>query len=336
MDFKDFIAGPQDEGRRLDKVLRSFLSQIALAGIYKSLRKGLIKVNDKKQDVAYKVVNGDKISVAVFLLEKSSDNSKDMLQKQDNAVIDNESFIKMIVFENEHILIVNKPSDLNVQKAQKNETCLADMVKNYIQNTTDKDSLSFKPGPLHRIDKMTCGLVCFSKSVKGASWFTQMMKDHQIKKEYMALVQGTLEQKQNWEDYIVSDDENDEQNTGNQTFHTVKVLDKSQALQNTSAKKCITTAIPVQSDIQNKTELTLVRFEIETGRKHQIRSQSSYHGYPLWGDTAYGGKKSTLRNKSFFLCSSKMEFPSNDLDIPPVVQIEIEPSIKKLLEKLVD
>ena len=299
MDFTDFRTGKDDEGRRLDKVIRIFIPDLPLSNMYQSMRKGLIKVNGKKSKPDYRISCGDVLSVADVLLKN--------VQAARSELPDMPKIENLIVFENEHLLVLNKPAGINVQKAKKDDISLVDLVQSYYDNTLDNTSVSFRPGPLHRLDKMTSGLVCFSMSLQGAKWFSEQMEAHKIKKTYRATVEGTVLAQQTWKDYILKEDE-----SGND-FHTVKVIDGSSKEVPDGAKECITTIIPMEAFEKDGKTYTKCEFQIETGRQHQIRAQSAFHGHPLAGDTAYGAKQGPL---PFDLCACKLEFLT--CEIPPL------------------
>ena len=301
MDFTDFQTGKDDTGRRLDKVIRIFIPDLPLSNIYQSMRKGLVKVNGKKTKPDYRIVENDVISVADILLGHE--------QKSENTHADTGSIKieNLIVFENDDILILNKPEGINVHKAKKNEISLAQLVETYYKRTRSCESLSFRPGPLHRLDKMTKGLVCFSMSLKCAKWFGEQMEAHKIKKTYYATVEGRVEETVKWNDYILKEDENGDD------FHTVKVIDGNTKDIPADAKECITTIIPLEIFTNTGNVFTRCEFQIETGRQHQIRAQSAFHGHPLAGDTAYGTTVSAL---PFDLRAFKLEFSKNDMGIP--------------------
>ena len=304
MDFTDFHTGKDDIGRRLDKVIKSFLPSITLSNLYQSLRKNLIKINGKKQKPDYKIEADDILSIADVLLEQYSAKNKADFNFESKSSINVQDFI---VFENEHILILNKAAGINVQKAKKNEISLAELVSQYYENTRGKESISFKPGPLHRIDKQTSGLICFSMSLQGARWFSAQMKDHKIKKTYSATVEGLVKESQTWTDYILKEDEKGDD------FHTVKVISGNEKVLPQGAKECITSIIPLENFTQDGFSFTKCDFQIETGRQHQIRAQSAFHGHPLAGDKAYGAQASALK---FDLCDRCLTFPENELGIP--------------------
>ena len=299
MDFTDFHTGKDDQGRRLDKVIRIIIPQQQLSNIYQIIRKGLVKVNGKKSKPDYRICPEDVISVADILL---GDASNEEMTAPDTAGIEN-----LIVFENDDILVLNKPAGINVHKAKKDEESLAELVETYYKATRSGESVSFRPGPLHRLDKMTRGLVCFSMSLEGARWFNQQMEAHKIKKTYSATVEGTVKETQTWKDYILKEDESGDD------FHTVKVIDGNASDIPESAKECITTIIPLEAFTKDGKPYTKVNFDIETGRQHQIRAQSAFHGHALAGDKAYGAKQGTL---PFDLCACRLEFLT--CEIPPL------------------
>ncbi len=325
MDFTEFNTGKDDEGRRLDKIIRIFIPSITLSNIYKSLRKGLIKVNNKTQEPSYKICTGDIIKIATLLLkDKPAENPQKTTYNK-----------LKIVFENKHLLVIDKPAGINVQKASKEEISLTDLVLQYVNSQKKRDSLSFKCGPMHRIDKMTCGLVCFSKSTGCAVWFTNQMKNHTIKKQYYAIVQGKILKEEIWQDNIIKEtSKNDEK----KLFQKVKVINKQikDSDKNEKLLQCITKIKPLKVGNLNNQTLSFVNCQIETGRKHQIRSQASFHGHSLWGDTAYNGKFDKFNNGKYFLQAYKIEFPQNEFDIPKQIEIELAPELKNIIEKLED
>ena len=309
MDFRDFKTGSDDVGRRLDKVIRIFIPDAALTNIYKSLRKGLIKVNGAKVKPDYRINENDVIQIASFLAEQGTPALAQVSKSGKNIpVLDK----KWIVFENEHILILNKPAGINVHSAQKDEVSLQELVLAYYNSKKNNDSLSFKPGPLHRIDKYTQGLVCFSMSTPGAQWFSKNMAEHNIKKTYLAVVEGKVEKSELWTDRIEKLEDKEE------GFHT-SVIDQN------ADKECITKITPLEVLSSSDFVLTRAQFDIQTGRHHQIRAQSAFHGHPLYGDTAYGGHKTKDNKGQFYLAACRIEFPQNDLGIPQ--KIELFPEI---------
>ncbi|MBR4385066.1 MAG: RluA family pseudouridine synthase [Treponema sp.] len=307
MEFEEFTAGENDSGRRLDRVLRIMLRERALdkgINIFSALRKRLVLVNGKKAEASQKVCPGDSIKIASFLLKESKDPAerKDFTPKEQKGGCKslNFSLDSAILFKNDSIMVINKPYGLNVQPSFSSETSLAQIVA---KECKEGLSLSFTPAPLHRLDRFTTGALVFSLSIQGAQIFSQMIKDGLVKKTYLGIVQGRMEGSFEWTDGI------EESNSPSATsFHTVRVV-------KSNAPIAVTRAFPLEYGSFGGKEVTLVRFEIPTGRKHQIRAQSAFHGFPLFGDRAYGGTKAS--GHEFFLHAIQVEFPEkNDLSIP--------------------
>ena len=333
MDFQNFKTGNNDISRRLDKVIRIFAEDLSLAEIYKAIRKGFIKVNNKKIKSDYRIQKNDIISIAAFLTDKANNEKKEST---------NEESVKMpeIIFENEYILVINKPYDVNVHG---DKTSLDKTIENYYNQKVHQASLSFKPGPLHRLDKKTTGLLAFSMNIEGARWFSENIKNHTIQKKYYGLIEGNLSRKEIWCDFI-SNERSDK--ICNMAFHKVNAIlsDKKGEIypkdncnqhinKNEVKKQAETVVIPIGIGKYKDKDVTLAEFYIKTGRKHQIRAQSSLHKHPLLGDTAYGGKKINYGNRDFYLTAKELIFPKdNPLNLPEKLNIELEKSFINILE----
>lgn len=318
MDFKDFPIGTDDQGRRLDKVIRKFLPDLPLSIIYKDLRKGLIKINNSKAKPEQKLQENDVISIAVFLLEQKEPLSKN---NHNNLLKINSEDLPQIILQTKDIIVFNKPYNLLVQKTSKNDSALDDMVKACYKNQdSHEDSLSFTPGPLHRLDRHTSGLICFSWSLKGAQWFSENIQTHNIQKKYLGITQGLMTQVQEWKDYIQKDF-----NQKN-TFQTVKINNKNEY-------NAYTVATPIASGNYKGQPITLVEFDIKTGKTHQIRSQAAYHKLPLLGDTAYGAAKQDIK-RQYFLHAYKLILPEdNPLNLPVEIDCPLQKDMKDFVLK---
>ncbi|MCR4626647.1 MAG: RluA family pseudouridine synthase [Treponema sp.] len=337
MEFSIFFPDKNDEGRRLDRVVRKFLSQENLSTIYKSIRNGLIKINGKKTKAEYHICESDELKIASFLCRTSdsrtfqdsansagetgaatiaySANSAVSLASAAFSAFSKEN----ILFKNEHILVINKPYNINVQGNDSLAQQIAELWKKSGNNT----SLSFTPGPLHRLDKKTTGILVFSQSLQGAKWFSKAISEHKIKKTYIALLEGKMEHGMNWKTKIIN-----ETSTGS-SFHKVQIKESDFE----EGKNAVSFAEPLAYGTYNSKPVTLCKIQIETGRKHQIRSQAAFYGFPLLGDTAYGGTKIN-EVQDFFLHAFQLEIPSdNPLGLPPVIKSFILTNFEKMLNK---
>ena len=316
MEFDEFTAGENDSGRRLDRVLKIMLRDFEGVNIFSALRKKLILVNGRKAEASYKINCGDKIKIASFLLGKSPE-SKALDDKQQEFGI-NFSLDEATVFKNGSVMVINKPYGINVQPSFSSETSLSEIVARECKNGP---SLSFTPSPLHRLDRFTTGALAFSLSIDGARIFSQMMQEGLVRKTYLGIVQGLMDREFEWTDGIV-----EEKSSDTASFHTVRVV----GLDEKARAKAVTKAFPLAVGSWNGKEVTLAKFEIPTGRKHQIRAQSAFHGFPLLGDRAYGGTR--ISGHEFYLHAVQIEFPSgNNLLLPPKIYVPLPPEFLNFL-----
>ena len=322
MDFKDFTLGKNDDNRRLDKVIRIFAASLSLSEVYKYLRKGLIKLNGKKAKPDTKVFEKDVISIAGFILDKGTG-------KSDNASCPPAPAADLpalsVVYENSHILIIDKPYDIAVHGKSDS---LDKAVEQYYSLHKKEASLSFKPGPLHRLDRKTTGLLCFSMSLEGARWFSENIRTHNIQKKYAALVCGKLLKAERWEDQIKKLDDD-------KSFKTVSARKASAAEDggDEGYKTAISQVTPIAYGRYGEKDLTLVSVDIKTGRTHQIRAQFALHKHALLGDTAYGGAKIAGKpERDFFLTAYELSFPKdNPLGLPASVRLPFPKDFKNFL-----
>jgi 23S rRNA pseudouridine955/2504/2580 synthase len=195
-----------------------------------------------------------------------------------------------IIWEGCGLLAVNKPPGLAVHGVDS----LDAMVQSFLAGKLPV-SLSFKSGPLHRLDKPSSGIVVFSASLEGARLFTSLMIERKIKKTYLAIVEGAVKNEETWQDNLVRDREK------KKTFIS----------QTADAKTAITKVIPKAVE----KAYSLIQAEIVTGRTHQIRAQAAAHGHPLIGDFKYGSK-SKKQTADFYLHAWKLEFLEYSIEAP--------------------
>lgn len=324
MEFIQIKAGNDDVGRRIDRVLRKLLPDLALGEIYKHLRKGTIKVNAKKAAQDYRINQGDVLFLASFLkaemqncgaVQLSAQAAKDAAfapnsaeaSRTAGAAKQNYGFKLETLFQNEHIRIVNKPFGVAVHKSNSKEVSLSEIVAAEYRALHQNKSLSFTAGPLHRLDKNTSGIIVFSQSLKGAQWFSENLPS--FKKEYLGIVQGEIDEPQYWVDFI-----DDAPKEGGTAYKTVRI--------SSSGKEARTHCFPLSHGSYKGTPVVLCRFCIETGRKHQIRAQSAFHGFPLLGDSAYNAdfRKGTAQPNRFYLHAFKLTVPPNPIGMPQTIE----------------
>ena len=341
MDFIDFKTSSNDTDRRFDTLLRKFLPQMPLSLVYKNIRTGFIRLNNKKAKQETKIQVGDIINIEKRLFEKFSSlsdyTSNDVdknLQSEENIKKNADFINKITLFKNNNILILNKPYNINVQDSKNDKNSLDKIVKSiYI-----KDSLTFVPGPMHRLDKLTTGIICFSQNLQCARWFSEQNTNHSIQKYYLAILEGKLLEKQEWIDYLEKDDE-----VSKNGMHKSKVTSNYETSETEefsessfNGKKAITIIEPISYGKYKNIDITFAKIFIPTGRNHQIRLQCSSRGYPILQDSLYDSKISKEKNdfeQKLYLHCYKLIFQKNEFDIPLEVNSPIPDSFEKALKK---
>lgn len=256
-----YIADENIQGLRLDKALSNLDKDLTRSYIQKLIDDGNILVNDKKQKASYKLKSGDKINITYSI-------SKEISVKAENIPLD-------IIYEDEDIIVVNKPKSMVVHPGNGNyEGTLVNALM-----YSHKDKLSgingvIRPGIVHRIDKDTSGVLVVAKTDDAHKKLTELFKVHDIKRKYIALVCGIVEKDNIKIDLPIGRCENDR----------IKM-----AVTNKNSRNAIT-YVKVLKRFK-KSNYTLIEATLETGRTHQIRVHMSYIGHPLVGDTVYSKGK---------------------------------------------
>ena len=277
MDFRSYYITKDDSGRRIDRVARRFLPGLPLSGIYRLLRKGLIRVDNKKVAPDFLVTEGNELGIASVLDENVQKTVSSGINS-DVPAVSPDSTVE-IILETRDLLFLNKPAGIAVHGEHGLDSLISSSV-------SANNSLSFRTGPLHRLDFNTTGLITFSRSLAGAQWFSSCVKAHRLEKYYLGIVRGTMINSCEWHDEAEG------------------------------GKEMITHAVPLVHSQNSGDPLTLARFRIITGRKHQIRIQSSLHGFPLAGDDTYKGGKS-LCGSTYFLHAWQLCLPEDRPDDVP-------------------
>lgn len=273
--MKQIVIAKNDSGQRLDKFLSKFMPFMPKSMLYKSLRKNCVRVNGKHiKDGAYIVSEGDELS----LYFNDEFFKKEEIKITDNSDID-------IVYEDDNIIIVNKPQGLVVHTDDKGtEDTLIARIHSYLYKNGEYNPAceqSFVPALCNRIDRNTSGLVIAAKNAEALRIVNEKIKNREIKKFYMCVTENIPHQK---EDTLISHLSRD---------------DKKVRISNDG--KEIKTKYKV---VKTKGKYALLEIELLTGRTHQIRAQMADIGCPLRGDVKYGAAP----NGTYKLCSYKIEF----------------------------
>lgn len=262
--MRTFIIHQSEEGQTLEKYIQKLLVSAPMSFIYKLFRKKDIKVNGYHEDRKFIVSANDE--VAIYIKDEQFD---EFLKEKD--IQGSDSIKDWIVYEDKNVLFVNKPRGLLVQKSAPQDKSLDQMVCEYLIYKGEyqpNEEIGFKPGPAHRLDRNTSGIVAFGKTHDALELLFELFKDHElINKHYLALVVGQVEKDKGVVDApLLKDEEN----------NIVKVARNGK------------TAKTVYKLIKKYNDYSLLDVTLLTGRTHQIRVHLSYINHPIVGDSKYG------------------------------------------------
>ena len=199
-----------------------------------------------------------------------------------------------VIYEDNHVIVVVKQAGIPSQADKSGDIDMLSLVKEYIKEKYNKPGNVYL-GLVHRLDRMTSGLMVFAKTSKAASRLSNSIREGDFKKEYLAVVTGKLESKGVLQNYLFKDERT----------NTSKVVEDTKK----NAKLAKLEYNVIGHTVQNSKEYTYVRIKLYTGRHHQIRVQFSHIGHPLYGDVKYGGVKGDL---ALVACSLKFIHPTKD------------------------
>lgn len=286
--MQKITVGDNEKNRRIDRYLRKYLASASLGTIYKIIRKDL-KVNGKRVKQDYVLSVGDDIEL--YLRDEDFDSLK---RKKENFNCKGFGNID-IAFENEKVLIVNKPHGLLVHGDHKEKKrTLTNQVRQYLYDKGEMDIGAeniFQASSANRLDRNTTGLVVFCKTPESMRNMNEMLRSgNGVEKFYLTVVKGELGGDLYLQDELIRDYE--------RNISSVKPVDAvacSETQSDVKYKKVATFVSPVKFN----RGFTLVRVRLDTGRTHQIRAHLEYAGYPLAGDIKYGDVKTNefMKNK---------------------------------------
>ncbi len=280
MDKKEYKISEEFVGLRLDKAVSMKDVSLSRVAVQRMIDEGNILINNKETKTSYKLKINDIVTII-------KEEPKEVEIKAEDIPLD-------VVYEDNDILVVNKQKGLVVHPGNGNpDGTLVNAIM-----ARCKDSLSgiggeIRPGIVHRIDKDTSGLLIIAKNDAAHINVSEQIKNHEVKKTYIALVRGVVKE--------------------NQATINMPIARSTKDRTKMAVSKNGKEAITHINVLERFDGFTLLEVNIETGRTHQIRVHLSQIGYPIVGDFVYSNGRNPFGVEGQMLHSSKLEFvhPTN-------------------------
>lgn len=244
---------------RIDKFVCDNISDMSRAYVQKLIEDGFIKVNQNSVSKNYKLSDGEIVSVSI-------PEPQTMEIKAENIPLD-------IVYEDNELMVINKPKDMVVHPAPGNYSrTLVNALLSYCKESLSGINGVIRPGIVHRIDKDTSGLLVIAKNDNSHKLLASQIKEHSFTREYEAIIKGKLKNKAGTIKTNIG-----RHRTDRKKMSVVKIGGR--------------VAITHYEVIKEYEQYSHIKLRLETGRTHQIRVHMSYLGHPILGDEVYGKKQ---------------------------------------------
>ena len=302
MNSQKIIIKNEDVGKRIDVCISTHCQDMSRSTVQRLIEEENIKVNDKKTKVSYKVKLNDEIKITIPEAKKID------LKAQEIPL--------NIIYEDQDLIVINKPKGMVVHPANGNpDGTLVNAVMAICKDSLSGIGGEIRPGIVHRLDKDTSGVIIVAKNDKAHVNLSEQIKNHEVKKTYLALVKGIVKENEATINMPISRSTNNRKKMavnehGKQAITHFKVLGRF------------------------KGNYTLLKVNIETGRTHQIRVHLSYIGYPIIGDEVYSNGKNEWNIHGQCLHAWKIEFIHPITKKQMMFEAEIPEYFNKVIEEL--
>lgn len=329
--MKKIVVSKNEAGQKLLKLLAKYLNAAPQSFLHKMLRKKNITLNGKKADGSELLRETDEVclflseeTIASFQGKNASDTTK-VEQKKPLKKPKELSDIR-VIYEDEDVLILNKPVGVLSQKAVPEDYSLNEWVIDRLltQGKLTKEELqTFRPGVCNRLDRNTSGLITAGKSLIGLQTLSEMFKERTVHKDYLCIVHGKVKEASRLQGYLEKD-----ARTNKVTVEAKKRSEDGSYIE--------TEYTPVAAN----GKYTLLRVRLITGKTHQIRAHLASVGHPLLGDTKYGipAENKTLRErfglKHQLLHATYLEFPQEMSACEVLAGKKLSAPVPKLFESI--
>ena len=296
----------EDVKKRLDVYVSEVLG-VTRSCAQGMIDEGLVSVFGRAESKNYRLRENDDVEI-------EEQELKELTVEAENIPLD-------IVYEDDDIIVINKPSGMVVHPAPGNESgTLVNALLYHCKGSLSGINGVVRPGIVHRIDKDTSGLLVVAKNDESHVFLSSLLKDHGIKRVYHAIVVGHYKESKG---------------TVNAPIARHPVDRKKMAVVAGGRE-----AITHYEVIEEYPSFTYARFQLETGRTHQIRVHTSHIGHPIIGDTVYGGGKTSFEKNNMALLDGQilhakvLSFPHPRTKEELTFECELPKNFKALLERL--
>ena len=326
--MQSVIISANEANQRFDKFLHKYIPNAGSGFLHKMLRKKNILLNDAKAVGSEKLSIGDRVTF--YFSDETMDKFRGTLDDLKSASY-NSAYQKWnqkieVVYEDEAIIIFNKPAGILSQKALEEDLSANEYLIGYMlanKNITLEELSTFKPSVCNRLDRNTSGLLLCGKTLSGLQMLSDIIKEHKIRKFYRCLVAGCLKEDQVLDGYFEKDEK-----TNRVTISKLPTehMDK------------IKTAY---HPIKQYTNTTLLEVELFTGKTHQIRAHLASIGNPIIGDFKYGNSKMNYFYQEKYhleaqlLHAYRLEFPKMNQEFSKLSDMIVVAPIPKLFETII-
>lgn len=309
--MKIIVITENESNQRLDRFLKKLMPQASTGFLQKMLRKKRIKLNGQKSEPSTAITAGDVVQI-YFSEETISSFRVDSTKKK----LDKNSTILDIVYENNDLLVLNKPAEVLTQPDKSEEISLIDYAVDYLIKKGDYDpktNLTFTPACANRLDKNTTGIVLVPKNYKTLQEVNCAIREDRTEKIYYAIVSGKPKAADEIVGYLKKDGD---KNTVTFSEQQTTPTDKKAVLN--------------YETLESHGDFSLMKIILKTGRSHQIRVQLAAMGFPILGDPKYGSrpinsrlyeesglKSQLLHSAQYTLTDMKKTFTA---PVPPVFE----------------
>ena len=302
MNIKKIKVNDENIGKRIDSFISLLEKHISRSAVQRLIEEENIKVNGEKTKGSYKVKLNDEIEINI-------PNAKEIDLKAQEIPLN-------IIYEDNDIIVVNKPKGMVVHPANGNpDGTLVNAIMSVCKDSLSGIGGEIRPGIVHRLDKDTSGAIIVAKNDKSHINLSEQLKNHQVKKTYIALVRGIIKE--------------------NEATINMPIARSTKDRKKMAVDKKGKTAITHFKVLgRYKEKYTLLEINIETGRTHQIRVHLSNIGFPIVGDEVYSNGKNEWGIKGQCLHAWKIEFEHPTTKKMISLEAEIPPYFKKIIKEL--